>query len=370
MGEHLTPPIQPPAGNDNGPLDEFEALYQRYFARLVHDLRRRVPNRATAEDLAQETLLRAFVKLDRYDPSRPLWPWIRAISRRILVDHGPRLSPEVPVVSPESVQLPAELSRVEDRAVLAAALARLQPRHREAVGLRYVADWEPRRAAAFLGVSVAAFNQLLFRARERLREEYQRMTDGVPILVALRCYRARMRGIVRRVRRSAAELTRLPFAEPVSSLGGSAGILLLLALIQPLGVGAPPAQADAGPGLVPRLAPMPSEETPVTPQGTPPADGKEQRPSGGGMPPEPPAGEPPEAPTEGGATDSAPPSGLSPEDAAQVTAPVASDAAKVNSPAGSNVVSFYPGDPIPIPIPVPVPEPLPVPDPGPIPESP
>ena len=41
---------------------------------------------STAEDLAQETFVRAFVHFDRFDPERPLLPWLLAIARRLCLD--------------------------------------------------------------------------------------------------------------------------------------------------------------------------------------------------------------------------------------------------------------------------------------------
>ena len=241
----------------------FQELYQRCFARLVRELRRQVPSRAIAEDLAQETLLRAYVKLYLYDPNRPLWPWVRAISRRILADHAAALGREIPSV-PRETETHDDLRSVEDRAVLSAALERLAPRHRAALGLRYVEDREAGEAATHLGVSLPAFNQLLFRARIRLREEYRRLTDGVPAAAALR---AAWRRALRRAHRALAGTATSRVSDPLAKAAGVAlGLALALAPVTPVGdapAHAHPAPADAGPAgplEAPRSRPAATEE--------------------------------------------------------------------------------------------------------------
>jgi RNA polymerase sigma-70 factor (ECF subfamily) len=51
----------------------------RYFRRKIHP--------EQLEDLVQETLLSVHRKLASYDPSRPFYPWLAAISRYRFVDH-------------------------------------------------------------------------------------------------------------------------------------------------------------------------------------------------------------------------------------------------------------------------------------------
>lgn len=405
IGDHLTSSIRPDPPVDYGPVDEFQALYQRYFRRLVHDIRRRVSSRAAAEDLAQETLVRAFVKLDRFDRERELWPWIRGISRRILADYGPRLSREIPGEPPDAAHVQPEFSAIEERDVLSAALARLHPRHRVAMGLRYVQDWEPERAAAFLGISVAGFHQLLFRARERLRQEYRRLTDGVPGLVALTWLRRTARGLTERARRRIAKLSTFPSSEPLSRTVASAALVGLFALVPPVIVSNPPAQADDGFGAglgfppqqllrenlpaPPRAAEhdqaRPLQEGPLSATARPP-DERSPGPVTGppdspdqAMPPEedapqqetaPPGTPPGPTPTDqpGGAEASPPDPGV-PGNAVQVAPPDASNSVAAKPPP-NNVVSVHPGNPLPIPAPAVPGEPIPPPDPPPLPTEP
>ncbi|MDQ3951828.1 MAG: RNA polymerase sigma factor, partial [Actinomycetota bacterium] len=159
--------------------EAFGHLYRRFYPRLVRLIVRKTGDRALAEDVAQEALLRALDKLDTFDNSRPLWPWLKVIATNLAVDAGRKRSREVEWEPEDAASLPAkELPSCEDGMVLAEVLANLPDRQRVAVSLRYLQDWESSEAASFLGLSIPAFEQLLFRARKRLRLEYSRIAQG------------------------------------------------------------------------------------------------------------------------------------------------------------------------------------------------
>lgn len=159
--------------------EAFGHLYRRFYPRLVRLIVRKTGDRSLAEDVAQEALLRALDKLDTFDRSRPLWPWLKVIATNLAVDAGRKRSREVEWEPEEAAGMPAkELPSCEDGMVLAQVLANLPDRQRVAVSLKYLQDWESSEAASFLGLSTPAFEQLLFRARKRLRLEYSRIAQG------------------------------------------------------------------------------------------------------------------------------------------------------------------------------------------------
>src|SRR5215470_9991495 len=66
----------------------FDELVARYRPRLVAFLARRLADAADAEDVAQETFLRAYDRLAHYDPSRPFATWLFAIGKNIAANHA------------------------------------------------------------------------------------------------------------------------------------------------------------------------------------------------------------------------------------------------------------------------------------------
>src|SRR5215475_7983995 len=66
----------------------FDEIVVRLRPRLVAFLARRLPDAADAEDVAQETFLRAYDHLDRYDPGRPFATWLFAIGKHVATNHA------------------------------------------------------------------------------------------------------------------------------------------------------------------------------------------------------------------------------------------------------------------------------------------
>lgn len=70
----------------NGQIDAFGELVRRYERRLQRTLFRMVSDAEWARDLAQETFLRVFEQLDRFDTSRRFGPWLFRIGVNLAVD--------------------------------------------------------------------------------------------------------------------------------------------------------------------------------------------------------------------------------------------------------------------------------------------
>jgi len=153
---------------------------------------------ADAEDLVQETMLRAWRARDDFDPGRAsLRTWLyriatnvclTALERRVrrplpsglgnaTFDPDTTLvrSPDVPWLQPipdAMIADPAAIvaSRGSVRLALVAALQHLSARQRAVLLLRDVLAWPAAEVASLLGTSVAAVNSLLQRARTQLAD--------------------------------------------------------------------------------------------------------------------------------------------------------------------------------------------------------
>ena len=65
----------------------YRELIQRYQRQVYSISLRMVRRNEDAEDLTQETFVRMFRALDRYDPSRPFAAWLFTIASRLCIDH-------------------------------------------------------------------------------------------------------------------------------------------------------------------------------------------------------------------------------------------------------------------------------------------
>src|SRR5262249_35248269 len=76
-GDNGRPGLEPPRRARRGDATAFDELVRR-FHRPVYRFCWRLLRSADAEDLAQDTFVRAFVHFERFDPERPVLPWLIA----------------------------------------------------------------------------------------------------------------------------------------------------------------------------------------------------------------------------------------------------------------------------------------------------
>jgi RNA polymerase sigma-70 factor (ECF subfamily) len=71
----------------NGDQQAFGSLFARYERRVLKVIRRFVPDAELALDLMQESFLRAYERLDQFDPSRRFGPWLFRLAVNLTYDH-------------------------------------------------------------------------------------------------------------------------------------------------------------------------------------------------------------------------------------------------------------------------------------------
>jgi RNA polymerase sigma-70 factor, ECF subfamily len=136
-------------------------------------------DRATAEEALQETFLRAWRAADRYDPSRPLRPWLFAILRNVVIDEararGLRPVPRdsdlgEPVVDPDD-----PLERTLDAWLVEEALRRIRPEHRTVLVETYYRGRSYSEVAAELGIPEGTARSRAFYGLRALRLALEEM---------------------------------------------------------------------------------------------------------------------------------------------------------------------------------------------------
>jgi RNA polymerase sigma-70 factor, ECF subfamily len=118
-----------------------------------------------AEDLMQETFVKAFAELDNLRDPDKARPWLLQIARRLCIDHVRRRKPATAL--PDDLPAPARTSdpRIEQ---LHAALARIPKDYRETISLYYLDGRSSANVAATLGIPAGAVRMRLLRARVML----------------------------------------------------------------------------------------------------------------------------------------------------------------------------------------------------------
>jgi len=164
-----------------GDAAAFDDLVRR-FHRPVYRFCWRLLRSADAEDLAQDTFVRAFVHFERFDPERPVLPWLIAIARRLCLDLLRRRkvmarTETTLVSSPPAPGPEGEASIREQLSRLDRALADLDEGPREAIVLFHIEDMSYRDIAAALEVPMGTVMTWLHRGRAQLK----RALEGAPI---------------------------------------------------------------------------------------------------------------------------------------------------------------------------------------------
>jgi RNA polymerase sigma-70 factor, ECF subfamily len=169
-----------------GSEDAFRMLVSRHQRRVYNLLARMLRNPALAEDLAQETFLKAYAKLRTFNPTFKFSNWILRIAHNSAIDSLRRLGPqEVPIdeiteagqarlddvlIDRSSDEAVSRLERRDLARALDAAMARLRPEYRKVVALRYQEDLSYEEIAAITGDPIGTVKSNLHRARAQMAE--------------------------------------------------------------------------------------------------------------------------------------------------------------------------------------------------------
>lgn len=149
-----------------GDLEAFETIVRAYQTPVWRFLRDLVGDEQLAEDLAQETFIRVFRRLDSFRFESKFSTWLFRIARNIAVDalrSRGRRNLMVSRLSPAEHEGGPEL-----HTEMAAAVATLSPKLREALLLVEVVGMTCAQAGEVLGVPVGTVKSRLYLARREL----------------------------------------------------------------------------------------------------------------------------------------------------------------------------------------------------------
>src|SRR3954453_10032418 len=150
-------------------------LYDEHAAALWHYAWRLTGDPARAQDVVQETLLRAWQHPEiANDRERSARSWLFTVARNMIIDESRslRFRREVSTLdvsgAPERA-CPEEVNAALDRMLIGEALARLTPDHRAVVQRSYLQGWTTAQIAADLGIADGTVKSRLHYALRALR---------------------------------------------------------------------------------------------------------------------------------------------------------------------------------------------------------
>lgn len=151
----------------DGSAAAFGILISRHHARVFAFLLALTRHRQDAEDLTQETFLRAWKKFHHYNPDLPLQPWLFTIARRLSISALRRTRP----IPADAIAFAEPESTSRALWVWEVAKAHLTPDAYGAIWLHYREELPLKEIATIMGKREGAIKVILHRARKSLAEK-------------------------------------------------------------------------------------------------------------------------------------------------------------------------------------------------------
>lgn len=171
-----------------GDQTAFAELVELYQEKLYHMAYRMLNNRQEAEDVVQETFLRVYNNLERYNDTMKFSTWIYRIATNLCID---RLRKRKPVYSldaesneyegldgysmiPSDDRTPeSELLLSETQRIIHQAIDTLPPKYKTVMILRYIHELSLQEVGDILNMPVTTIKTRVHRGREFLRKKLE-----------------------------------------------------------------------------------------------------------------------------------------------------------------------------------------------------
>jgi RNA polymerase sigma-70 factor (ECF subfamily) len=162
----------------------FGKLVEAYQSPVYNLAYRMLNNSGEAEEAAQEAFIRAYTRLDSYNPEHKFSTWMLSITsnycidiirkrRALLLSLDEPLPPHPALMSDNSKGPEAQMMINEQQDMVQTLLNELPEDYRQAVVLRYWYDLSYEEIAEVMDTTVSAIKSRLFRARRQLAEVSQ-----------------------------------------------------------------------------------------------------------------------------------------------------------------------------------------------------
>ncbi len=160
-----------------GDQHAFRTLVERYQRKIYALARGLVAAHSIAEDVTQETFIKVWRNLDRFDETYPFYPWLRriAVNTALSALHGARERKNIPLDDQQvdETLLDRQIESQEMVARMQAEVAQLPEEQRLVFILRTQQEMSYEEIAETLQISVGTVMSRLHRSRLHLKERLQ-----------------------------------------------------------------------------------------------------------------------------------------------------------------------------------------------------
>jgi RNA polymerase sigma-70 factor (ECF subfamily) len=172
-----------------GERDAFAELVNIYKGKLFHLAYRMLNNRQEAEDIVQDTFMRTYENLERYDAAHKFSTWIYRIATNLCIDRLRKkkaafsLDADVSegdgldgysILHAKDPSPEQELILSERQQVVHLAMEALPVKYKSAMALKYYHDLSLQEISDILGIPVSTVKTRIHRGRDYLRRRLEK----------------------------------------------------------------------------------------------------------------------------------------------------------------------------------------------------
>ncbi|HXQ61255.1 MAG TPA: sigma-70 family RNA polymerase sigma factor [Acidimicrobiales bacterium] len=171
MSRRVSPARRADPGNEAADEEGLRTAFLAHSGELYGYARRSLGDAGAAEEVVQETFIRAWRARERFDPELgSLRTWLFAIERRIVIDQArSRALRQTSPMPADLVQVGDDLERAMVGWQVEEALRRLRPEHSQVLVETYYRGRSGREVALELGIPEGTVRSRLFYALQSLR---------------------------------------------------------------------------------------------------------------------------------------------------------------------------------------------------------
>lgn len=162
-----------------GDTSALEYLFGRYSQAVLKLHIQRTGNREDADDMLQETLIKAYLNLHRYNDAYTFGQWIFVIARNTFIDYSRRKRDDLSIdyVSKNSTSISAisthpspeeSMIRSQQRVEFSSCLKKMKPQYAELIDLRFVKELSYEEIAKKKSLPLGTVKTQIHRAREQM----------------------------------------------------------------------------------------------------------------------------------------------------------------------------------------------------------
>lgn len=167
----------------------FMAIYQQHYKRIYSTAYQMLKNKEDAEDICQETFIRAYKNISAIDPEVPVYSWLCRVATNLCIDRvrkekGRQAIDIDTLINPNSVHrsvahiieamdVDHNIELKENVTLVGKIMDKMSPRYCQILMLRVCEELSSKEVAEILNITPTAVDTLFYRAKKKFKTLYR-----------------------------------------------------------------------------------------------------------------------------------------------------------------------------------------------------